>query len=529
MKEHQGHHDERLKKGYPDPPYSPSRLQMKVRLMLLFMVTFHLPTASAADAANIAREWRIAHEQEIIDGFVELLSIPNVASDTVNIRRNAEHLLRVLEPRGFEARLLEVEGSPPAVFAERKTPGASKTLLIYVHYDGQPANPEDWTSDPWTPVLRDKSVEQGGQLIPMTAPFNPESRIFARSASDDKAPIPALMAAIDALDAAGIPLSVNLKLFLEGEEEAGSPNLQAMLATYNDMLGADLWLFCDGPLHQSRQPLLSYGVRGAYGFGLTVFGPNRPLHSGHYGNWAPNPIMRLLDLIASMRDQEGNILIAGFDDEVITPTFSELEAIAKAPDIGPGLARELGFQNPETSERLELALLRPALNLRGIRSGDVGAASRNAIQTSATASIGLRLVPAQTPEHLRAAIEAHVRAQGYHIVYAPPTAAEREQHDRIALLDWSEAGYPAYRAPMDSAIAQQVAAIVEEWSDDRLIQLPTMGGTLPLYLIDAAIGAPILTLPIANHDNNQHGHDENIRLQNLWDAIEIYAEVITGL
>jgi acetylornithine deacetylase/succinyl-diaminopimelate desuccinylase-like protein len=302
-----------------------------------------------------------------------------------------------------------------------------------------------------------------------------------------------------------------------------------MLATYNDMLGADLWLFCDGPLHQSRQPLLSYGVRGAYGFGLTVFGPNRPLHSGHYGNWAPNPIMRLLDLIASMRDQEGNILIAGFDDEVITPTFSELEAIAKAPDIGPGLARELGFQNPETSERLELALLRPALNLRGIRSGDVGAASRNAIQTSATASIGLRLVPAQTPEHLRAAIEAHVRAQGYHIVYAPPTTAERAQHDRIALLDWSEAGYPAYRAPMDSAIAQQVAAIVEEWSDDRLIQLPTMGGTLPLYLIDAAIGAPILTLPIANHDNNQHGHDENIRLQNLWDAIEIYAEVITGL
>ncbi|MDZ4728490.1 MAG: M20/M25/M40 family metallo-hydrolase [Xanthomonadales bacterium] len=503
---------------------------MKIHLLTLLLLSFfQLQFAQASDAASVAREWRQAHEQEIIDGFVELLTIPNVASDTVNIRRNAAFILGLLDPRGFAAQLLEVEGSPPAVFAERKTPGASKTLLIYVHYDGQPANPEDWTSDPWTPVLRDKPVEQGGQPIPMQAPFNPESRIFARSASDDKAPIPALMAAIDALDAADIPLSVNLKLFFEGEEEAGSPHLKDMLAKHGSLLGADLWLFCDGPVHQSRKPLLSYGVRGAYGFGLTVYGPNRPLHSGHYGNWAPNPIMRLLDLIASMRDQQGNILIAGFEDEVIAPSIPELEAIAQAPDIGSQLAEELGFTQPETTDRLELALLRPALNIRGIRSGDVGAASRNAIQTSATASIGLRLVPAQTPDHLRQAIEQHIRGQGYHIVYTAPTDADRNQHNRIAQLDWSEAGYPAYRAPMDLAISQKVSTIVDAWSDGEMIVLPTMGGSLPLYLIDEAIGAPILTLPIANHDNNQHGSDENIRLQNRWDAIEIYAEVLTGL
>jgi acetylornithine deacetylase/succinyl-diaminopimelate desuccinylase-like protein len=362
---------------------------------LLALLLANLPTqhAFAAEAANAAREWRQSHEQEIIDGFVGLLAIPNVANDAVNIRKNANYILGLLQPRGFEAQLLEVEGSPPAVFAERKTPGASETLLIYVHYDGQPANPKDWASDPWTPVLRNKPVEQGGQIIPMQAPFNPESRIFARSASDDKAPITALLAALDALDAAGIPLSVNLKLFFEGEEEAGSPNLAAMLAKHRELLSADLWLFCDGPLHQSRQPLLSYGVRGSYGFGLTVYGPNRPLHSGHYGNWAPNPIMLLLELIASMRDPHGNILVAGFHDEIIEPSISELEAISSAPDIGPELAAELGFGEPETHDRLELALLRPALNLRGIRSGDVGAASRNAIQTSATASIDLRRYP----------------------------------------------------------------------------------------------------------------------------------------
>ena len=224
-------------------------------------------------------------------------------------------------------RLLQVAGSPLAVLAERTTPGASTTLMIYVHYDGQPVNAADWASDPWTPVLRDAPVEQGGKIIPLTAPFNPESRLFARSAGDDKAPITALLAA---LDANGIPLAVNLKLFFEGEEEAGPPHLAERLAQYRDLLHADLWLFCDGPVHQSRRLQLSYGVRGSYGLNLTVYGPNRPLHSGHYGNWAHNPIMRLAELLTTMRDPAGNILIANYYDQVVPPSLAELEAIAAA-------------------------------------------------------------------------------------------------------------------------------------------------------------------------------------------------------
>jgi len=363
----------------------------------------------------------------------------------------------------------------------------------------------------------------------MTAPFDPESRLFARSAGDDKAPVSALLAAIDALDQGNIPLSVNLKLFLEGEEEAGSPHLADMLKKHRDLLDADLWLFCDGPVHQSRRLQLSYGVRGSYGLGLTVYGPNRPLHSGHYGNWAPNPIVRLMELIATMRDPSGNILIENYHQQVLPPSLRELEALAAAPDVDQQLTHELGIGQPETDDRLEKAIMRPALNLRGIRSGDVGSEARNSIQTSATASIGLRLVPAQTPDFLRNVIEQHIGKQGYHIVYQAPTSQDREDHDRIALLDWKESGYPAYRASMDLPIAQKVAEIVNELADGSLIQLPTMGGSLPLYLIDQAIGATILILPIANHDNNQHGSDENLRLQNLWDAIEIYASVLTGL
>lgn len=499
----------------------------RILLLMAMLALFDAPTL-AADAAGAVREWRQQHEQTIVDGFVKLLSIPNVASDAGNIRRNAEHISNLLQPRGFQVHLLELDSSPPAVFAERPTPGAKITLLIYAHYDGQPVNAGDWASDPWIPVLRDAPIEQGGKVIPMLAPFDPESRLFGRSAGDDKAPIVALTAALDALDAAGLALSVNLKLFFEGEEEAGSPHLAGMLARHRDLLGADLWLFCDGPVHQSRRWLLSYGVRGSFGFGLTVYGPNRPLHSGHYGNWAPNPIMRLIELISSMRDDKGNILIAGFNDQVLPPSPMELQAIEAAPNVDQQLIQELGIGHPETSERLEQAILRPALNLRGIRSGDVGAQARNSIQTSATASIGLRLVPAQTPAFLHQVIEDHIRKQGYFIVHRAPSAEERGNHDRIALLDWSEAGYPAYRAPMDLPIAQKVAGIVNKLAGGSLIQLPTMGGSLPLYLIDQTLHEPVLILPIANHDDNQHGSNENLRLQNLWDAIEIYASVLTG-
>jgi len=486
-------------------------------------------TADPSTVVDQVRAWRVSHELEIVEDFARLLSIPNVASDSKNIRRNAHYISDLLQPRGFEVRLLEVEDSPPAIFAELKNPGANRTLMIYIHYDGQPANAGDWASDPWTPVLRDGPVEQGGQVIPLIAPLDPEWRIFARSAGDDKAPVIALLAALDALKAAGIGLSVNLKLFLEGEEEAGSPHLRKMLSEHRELLGADLWLFCDGPVHQSRRWQLSYGVRGSYGFGLTVFGPNRPLHSGHYGNWAPNPIIRLTKLINTMRDTQGDVLIEGFYEQVSAPTLLELEAIEAAPSVDEKLIRELGIGKPETTERVELAIMRPALNLRGIRSGDVGAQARNSIQTSATASIGLRLVPAQTPGYLREVIENHVARQGYFIVHEVPTPEQRATHERIALLDWSEAGYPAYRAPFDLPIAESVADIMNQLADDKIIQMPTMGGSLPLYLIDEIVGAPILILPIANHDNNQHGKDENLRLQNLWDAIEIYAAVLTNL
>jgi acetylornithine deacetylase/succinyl-diaminopimelate desuccinylase-like protein len=484
----------------------------------------------ADQVSDQVSQWRQSHEQQIVDDFAGLLSIPNVASDKPNIRKNANHISQLLKDVGMKVELLELEGSNPIVFAERNSPGATKTVMIYIHYDGQPVNVDNWASDPWVPVMRTDMVESGGKVVPMKAPFDPDWRIFARSAGDDKAPVIALRSALMALAEAGIEPSVNLKVFLEGEEEAGSPNLRRMLEAHKNKLAADLWLFCDGPAHQSRRWQLVYGVRGSYGFNLKVYGPNRPLHSGHYGNWAPNPIMLLTELINSMRAPDGEILIDGYSNQVTPLSSEELAAIAASPNMDELLTSDLGIGIPETEDRLELAIARPAMNLRGISGGDVGAQARNVIQPSAEASIGLRLVPAQTPEYLRGVIERHIENQGFLVVHEEPTAKQRQHHQRIARLDWSSSGgYPAYRAAFDEPLALQVSEILHKLSDSTLIQTPTMGGSLPLYIVEDALNTPILILPIANHDNNQHGANENLRIQNLWDAIEIYAAVLTGL
>lgn len=498
-------------------------------LILLFSALAAEAFAAPADVADTVRDWREQNEQAIVDRFAALLSVPNVARDTHNIRRNAELIRDMLSAAGLVAELLEVQGGNPAVFGQRLVPGATRTVLIYAHYDGQPVNPDDWASDPWTPVMRDKLVEAGGQNVPMHAPFDPEWRIFARSAGDDKAPIVALQSALLALQATGLAPSVNLKVFMEGEEEAGSPGLRAMLERYRDRLQADLWLFCDGPVHQSRRWQLAYGARGADGFDLTVYGPNRPLHSGHYGNWAPNPIMRLIELVDSMRDANGRVLIDGFYDEVRPLTAAEHAAIDAAPRMDEQLTREYGIGAPETGDRLELAITRPALNLRGISAGGVGAQSRNAIPVAARASIGLRLVPNQITTHLHEAVERHIRGQGYHLVQGEPTAEERAQYPRLARVEWEAGGYPSYRTDFDNPMASKVAGLLEQLSDHTLVQQPTLGGSLPLYVVDQVLHVPVLILPVANHDDNQHGANENLRLKNLWDAIEIYAVVLTEL
>ncbi|MCC6930350.1 MAG: M20/M25/M40 family metallo-hydrolase [Gemmatimonadaceae bacterium] len=488
---------------------------------------------SGRAARDAARSYREANEAGILREFAGLLSLPNVASDSVNIRRNAALLMEMLRKRGATARLLEVPGGPPAVLGELTVPGATRTVVLYAHYDGQPVDPKQWTGGtPFTPILRDKALYQGGKEIAFPNDgqrLDGEARIYARSASDDKGSIIAMLTALDALKARGAAPSLNLKFFFEGEEEAGSGHLQQILETYKSVLKGDAWLFCDGPVHQGGDQQLVFGLRGVTGLEMTVYGPTRPLHSGHYGNWAPNPGMLLTHLVASMRSDDGEILIPGFYRDVRPLSAAERKAIAGLPLVDTTLRRSLGLARTEGSNALLAErIMRPALNLRGIRVGGVQELGSNTISTEAFASFDFRLVPNQTPERVRELVERHLRTKGWHIVSDTPSVADRLKYPRLVRLQW-EKGYPAQRASMDDPFSQALVRAVSDGAPKAPLLVPTLGGSGPSYLFTLVLGVPVVTLPIANYDNNQHATNENLRVQNLWNAIEMYAGMMSRL
>ena len=502
-------------------------------LMLVSMAATPGTAQDGAAARAAARTWRTGHEAAILREFTALLSLPNVASDSVNIRRNAAQLMEMLRRRGATTQLLEVPGAPPAVYGALTVPGATRTVVLYAHYDGQPVDPAQWEGGgPFDPVLRDKALYLGGRDIPFPADgvaVDGEARIYARSASDDKGSILAMLTALDALQASGSRPSVNIKFFFEGEEEAGSGHLEAILRKYQQLLQADAWLFCDGPVHQSGTQQIVFGLRGVTGLELTVFGPTRPLHSGHYGNWAPNPGILLTHLIASMRSDDGEILIPGFYADVRPLSPAERAAIRALPAVDQGLRQSLGLARTESNNAvLAERIMRPALNLRGLRVGGVQELGSNTISTAAFASIDFRLVPNQTPARVRELVERHVRRLGWHIVSDTPSMGERLQHPRIVRLQW-ESGYPAQRASMDDSFSRALVSAVSAGAERAPLLVPTLGGSGPSYLFTQVLGVPVVTLPIANADNNQHAANENLRVQNLWNAIELYAGLISGL
>jgi len=487
----------------------------------------HAASATPATAAaRAARAWRTAHERAILSEFAALLAIPNVARDRANIERNVEMLRGMLERRGLAVQVLREADAPPVLVADLPGPKGARTLAFYAHYDGQPTDTLSWRGLPWTPVLRDRA----GRDVPLdgSGPLDPESRLYARSAGDDKAPIIAMLAALDALRAQRKSPAFHLRLVLEGEEEAGSPHLARTMAARADLLRPDAWLICDGPVHQSGRMLLGFGARGTTSVEVTVYGPVRALHDGHYGNWAPNPIARLSHLLASLRDEAGNVTVPGFSNEVVRTTEAEHAALAAIPDVEPALKGEFQLGGAEgNGEKLNETLMRPAINFRGFQGGAVGERAANAIPTEARASIDFRLVPAQTPESVRAHIEQHLAALGWTVLSSAPDSATRATHDRIVRLDWG-AGYPPARTPLDSAFSREVADLLTALGHDP-VRMPTLGGSVPMYLFQQPSGTPAIILPIANHDDNQHAPNENLRLQNLWDGIEVFGAMFGGL
>jgi acetylornithine deacetylase/succinyl-diaminopimelate desuccinylase-like protein len=488
---------------------------------------------SSALAQGSVRDYRRAHEHEILREFLELLTIPNVASDRENIRRNAAALVTMMQRRKLQPRLLEASdpSAPPAVYGEWKTPGATRTLIFYAHYDGQPTDPRQWSGSlPWQPVLRTAALEAGGKFLPLpkeNEAINSEWRLYARSAADDKAGVMAILTAFDALIASGVKPTSNLKFFFDGEEEAGSPHLAEILRKNQQLLQSDAWMICDGPVHQSGRKQVVFGVRGDTNVDVTVYGAKRPLHSGHYGNWAPNPALTLARLLGTMKDESGRVKIAGWYDNIEPLGEAERQAIAEAPQYDDTLRSELGLSRTEGPGKSLLELINePSLNINGMSSGDVGALARNIIPTTASAVLDLRLVKGNDHRRQVQRLIDHIQKQGFYVIDRDPTDEERQRHHLIARVTQRSGGYNAERTRMDLPVSLAVIAAVQSSSADKIVRLPTAGGSLPLSIITDNLTTLTMTVPIVNYDNNQHAENENLRLQNLWDGIETMAAIM---
>ena len=479
------------------------------------------------------RQFRSAHEHAILSEYFEFLAIPNHASDQVNIERNAAFIEAMLKKRGVQTRLLDsrTPGTPKAVYGEVLTPGATETILFYAHYDGQPVSPEKWhpSIQPFVPLLLSAPVDKGGTVLPFPAkgsPINPDWRISCRSSADDKSGVMAIIQAYDAIVKSGLKPTCNIKFFFEGEEEIGSLHLDEILEKHKALLQGDLWIIADGPVHQSGLPLLDFGVRGDVNVDLRVYGPKRPLHSGHYGNWAPNPCLLMAQLLAGMKDAHGKVLVKGYYDDLIPFTESEKQAFAKLPAPDEQMKRELGIKAPEGGRTIFEAYELPSLNINGIRCADAGEKASNVITTHADATLDLRQVLGTDYLRQIERLRQHIRDQGYYLLDRDPTDAERLQHEKIAKLTMGEGGYNAQRTPLDLPASGRVIRAVQSATSKNVLIQPTAGGSLPLYLFEKYLDAKIVNLCITNHDSNQHSENENLRIQYLWDAIEQLAAIM---
>ncbi len=507
--------------------------RLTVTAIALAMCSALVATAQAAPPAGLKQKvdaWVAANQRAIVTELVDLLAIPNVAADRENIRKNATRLREMLAKRGLTAEILETTGNP-LVWGELKVPGATRTILLYAHYDGQPVNPKDWRQpSPFTPILRAGKMEDKAAEIPDLATrqtFDAEQRIYARSASDDKSPIVAVLAALDALKANGLQPSSNIRVILDGEEEASSPSLVPAIAKYRDKLTADAIFILDGPLHPSERPTIVYGARGILTLQLTTFGPKVPLHSGHYGNWVPNPAMRLAQLLASMKADDGKVLIKGFNEGLPALTAEERAILDGVPDDPAALQALYGIGGPERPGlKLQESLQYASLNVRGLSSAFVGDQARTIIPATATAEIDIRLVKETAAAHLKELVVAHIRAQGWHVVNADPDDATRAKYQKIVKVA-SGPETNGFRTSPLLPISKQVAAALQDVFGAPPVQIRTSGGTVPIAPFIEALGFPAISLPGVNFDNNQHGENENLRLGHFFRAITSMAALLT--
>lgn len=464
-----------------------------------------------------------------VELYRDFLRLPNDAVFAEDMEPVIDWLHEAFAARGFETSELET-GRVPLVLAERTVPGAAHTVLIYLQADGQPVDPAAWDqASPWEPVLKERSADGSWKEIEwsrLEGDRDPGWRIFARSAADSKGPVAQFLAALDVMASLGAEPAANLKVIVDTEEELGSPRLAAAVEREKERLIADRLVIFDGPPHPSGEPTLVFGARGIATITLTTYGPRVPQHSGHYGNYIPNPALRMARLLASMKDERGRVTIPGFYDGVEL-TDAERAALGAVPEDTEAMHRAFGIGYPDAvAGSLQEAIQYPSLNIRGMSSGWVGDQSRTIIPATATAEIDVRLVLESDAERLLRLIREHIEGQGFKVIEDEPTEEQR-LGDR-PLARWSsDISYGAFRTPLDSELGAWLRRALTRYHGADPIRLRTLGGSIPISPFVAILGVPAATVPTVNPDNSQHSPNENLRVGDFFDGIGVIAAVLT--
>ncbi len=499
-----------------------------MRLFIYFLLL--LPAWAYAQKVN-ARIHEVANRHAIRSFalFYELLSIPNDAHYPDDIEKNVRWCEQAFAQRGFTTQRLTTP-TVPLLLASRPVSNATHTVLIYLQLDGQPVNPAQWDQEsPWKPVLKKQGATGNWLAIPwerLNEGYDPDWRIFARSASDAKGPVAAFLAALDALRELQAEPPFNLKVIMDFEEELGSPHLPEAVNRYLKELSADRLIIFDGPRHFSNQPTLSFGARGICEMTLTVYGPRQPVHSGNYGNYTPNPAMRLAQLLASMKDAEGRVTISGFYDGIVL-TPQEKTILKQVPDDEQEIRKFLGVAQPDKiGENFQESLQYPTLNIRGLQALYIGREARTLIPDKAVAEIDIRLVPSSRAERLVELIVNHIRQQGYYLTDSVPTEEERMRHARIASVQYKVA-YGPFQTPFDSETGKWLTRALTRAFGKEPVRIRMTGGSIPISPFVSALNIPAVAVPTVNPDNNQHAENENIRVGNYVDAVKTFLFILT--
>ena len=503
---------------------------LKKNILLIILISFTIKSFSQREFKTEVFEQAINN----LDEFIEFLSYPNDANYESDIYKLMDWTENKFKSLDFKINRLDTE-TIPLMLASKHISDDYKTVLIYMHLDGQPVDLSKWNQEnPFIPVYK---LKEDGKFVDYDsnkiANIDYETleekdiRIFARASSDAKGPVMMLIQAMKFMNSKNIDNKFNLKLIMDFEEEKGSPSLPDAVKKHSTILKSDALLIFDGPQHESDLPTLNFGNRGISSITLKTYGPVVPQHSGHFGNYAPNPVFRMSNILSSMKDENGIVKIKGYYDG-ITISDQVKKYLDNVPDDEESMLNKMQFKKPESvGSSYQEAIQFPSLNVRGIRAGWVEDEVRTIVPSECIAEIDVRLVIESDGYRLHDLIKKHIEDLGYVVLDHEPSKEERMKYEKIVKFN-STVSYPAFRTEIDSDLGNWLSKTLTRTFGVEPVLRRTSGGSVPISPFVNVLNIPAVGVPTVNKDNNQHSPNENIKLINYIKGIESFVGILSS-